>query len=259
MDAESLKALMWTALRAEGEGVVATGHTGPLPDVRGGLLIEGADLTVAAHNLGVANGIKALLTHMSQNGWRLVGPLDPKIYPPRDGDLGEEFKTWLNTPLPSESNQDRQLTGARGWKDGVYNPALPPSKHALLPDLPEIKGVHLKDSSSVTRTRFKQTVLFMKDGRVHLNGVPIKFSVKAADWQVQSGYSEYPLEIRFQVDGKTYVVSESLGTPYVDRLMLDYSDQVEDPDPGTTYEEPVASVVISQYHGVLQWLVQDIE
>lgn len=261
MNSKELYELMWACHRAESEGALTNDFQGTLPSMQGDV-IEANPTTVSAFNQGVAQGITALLSHLSKNGYRIIGPLDAAIYPNQNGDLGEAFVKWTNTPTPGLALvTGTGYVGNRGWKDGVYNPDLPVSKLSLPADLPQIKGVVLKGSNSLPKPlSVPESVTFtMQDGRVHLDGVPIKFAIEGPTWGVESSYSEYPLQIRFKENGSTYVISGSLGRPYIDRLMEDLKDYTEEPDDGCSYEVEASSVTVSKTQEFLKWLVPDTE
>lgn len=90
--------LMWTAHRAECDAAVEGGVTGPLPDLRSEEIIEATPVTIHSFNLGVANGIKFMLTHLHEAGYVLHDPQGAVITPGPHTDLGEAFAHWLVTP-----------------------------------------------------------------------------------------------------------------------------------------------------------------
>lgn len=90
--------LMWTAHRAECDAAVSCGTTSALPDLRNEQEIEATPETVFAFNLGAANGIKFMLTHLHEAGYVLHDPQGAVITSGPHADLGEAFVHWLVTP-----------------------------------------------------------------------------------------------------------------------------------------------------------------
>jgi hypothetical protein len=98
-----LDELMWDAHRAESDAALLSGYTGDVTDPR-----EEEHVTIAPdeasgrleeiHNLGVANGIKAFLTQLSEQGYVLTDSKGETV--PLDGhkDLGAAWAAWFKTP-----------------------------------------------------------------------------------------------------------------------------------------------------------------
>lgn len=96
--AEILREFFITVCRAEGSGVVASDDTkGSYPDIRKEQDIPKHREDNDVFNLGVAAGIKALLSQLSEEGYVIRNARGIHVNNAVQ-DLGERFEIWMNMP-----------------------------------------------------------------------------------------------------------------------------------------------------------------
>lgn len=100
-----LNELMWDAHRAESEGALVGGFVGIITDPRNEERIpiargidDNSDYLVSIHNMGVANGIKAFLSKLSESGYVIRDKDGNLIDPGESKDLGSAWELWFKTP-----------------------------------------------------------------------------------------------------------------------------------------------------------------
>ncbi|MNZ64245.1 hypothetical protein D3C78_824120 [compost metagenome] len=97
---QALNELMWAAHRAEGEAAHAANDvTGIFVDIRDEEAIPVDEGDINVFNLGVSNGIKTFLDHLSENGYTISGPdgnpIEQLSHGCKKEPLGETWQAWL--------------------------------------------------------------------------------------------------------------------------------------------------------------------
>lgn len=95
-----LKDLLMTAHRAECEGMIIHGTRDVLPDIRKDQEIRSeVERDNDIYNLGVSEGVRALLDVLSNEGYKLVNAsgvtVRPEVVKGKTLTYGESFKRWL--------------------------------------------------------------------------------------------------------------------------------------------------------------------
>lgn len=95
-----LTEFMWACSRTEGDGSMVSVFEDKLglflPDIRNEQQLPITPSNVESFNLGISNGIVALLDHLYENGYTLIDSEGTAIQ--TNQSLGQEYRNWLKAP-----------------------------------------------------------------------------------------------------------------------------------------------------------------